>query len=175
MVAADEVDAETAVLGPQPRRVFRFQVEPLSDELPRRGRDPKVIAEDSLDRARRVRALRDEAGVQEERVVGDALAPAEPARAEADQREEAVDEGIVTAALVHHGEAVLLPGAVEKRQEAVVEEVEELPERVILVADPLDQELGVRDGKNAERPGRSSDRDDDLGGTVGIVGIARRS
>ena len=83
--------------------------------------------------------------------------------------------GILAAALVRDGEAVLLPGAVEEREEAVVEEVEELPERVVLVADPLDEELGVGTGRTPSGPVSPAEGDGDLGRPVGVVGIALRS
>ena len=44
-------------------------------------------------------------------------------------------------ALVSDWPVVFLPGAIEQRREPVVEQVEEIPEREVFLADPLEEEF----------------------------------
>ena len=60
-------------------------------------------------------------------------------------------EGVVFL-LIGEREAVFSPGTVEKRNHAVIEQVQKIAQDVIFPRHPFHQELGVWDRQNSERP-----------------------
>ena len=65
-------------------------------------------------------------------------------------------------ALVGERQAVLLPGPIEQRDRAMVEQVEEVAQREVLVADAAQQEGRVVMGQHPRGPGQAQERDHHL-------------
>ncbi len=93
-----------------------------------------------------------------------------PLRAEADQRIQAGGDRIVAVALVRHGEMVLLPRLIEKRRQAMVEDIEEVEHASGLCARirPADQ-LRYVIGQRAQRPDQPHEIDVHRGAGVGLL------
>src|SRR5262249_13594298 len=141
--ADDGVDAEAVVAaeGTQRGEPFGIELEPLSDEL----LDPdaqvvEVVGEQRGEADRGARLLREEAGVEEERPVVDGEPVAQPSGAETEEGEEVDREGIAAVGRDPEMQPVLRPRAEEERDQAMVEEIEEVGERAVALAQALDDE-----------------------------------
>ena len=68
-------------------------------------------------------------------------------------------EAVSLAALVGDCKTVLLPGLVEQADHAVVEEIEEIAEGRVLLAEPLQYQLGIGLRENSEGAGQTHEID----------------
>ena len=105
------------------------QLVPVADALVDFHGYVEIVSQNAAQGARRERALRDQARVQQQALIVQAQPAAQAVGAHADQVEEGVRKGIgplITgdAELVEDRRAVFLPGPIEQRYQAVVEEIE---------------------------------------------------
>src|SRR5207245_9079796 len=88
--------------------------------------------------------------------VPDRLAVGKARRTQAHQVEQVVREAVARAGFVRHGEPVLLPCLIEQRQNAVMEDIEEIAQRAVLLGSQLLNDfLGVENRKHPEWSGES--------------------
>ena len=123
---------------PQTRAVALGNRQPPSDELMQLDGHAEVITQQALQRTGGPRRLRQEPGVEQQRPVVDGQSSVQPVRAHPEQVEQVMRKAVVRlfmrqGSLVGDGEAVLFPGAVEERDDAVVEQVEEIAQRAVLL------------------------------------------
>src|ERR1017187_4383385 len=121
--------------------------------------DFEIVREHLAEGRSGARVLGEQALVANESLIGDGLVVLQAASAQADEGEHVSGEGVGAGALIGNREAVFFPGAVEQRNHAVVEEVEEVLEGRIVGVEALDEQLGVAGGEDAEGPGEAEEAD----------------
>src|SRR5215207_7857805 len=118
----------------------------------------EVVTEYRFDSARRMRPLGKQPAVKQQYFIREALAVAKPLRSHPDYVKKELREAIL-AALIGHGEAVLLPRAIKERDHAVAEQIEEIPRSRVLVARALREHLRVVMRQHARRSRQPHKRD----------------
>ncbi len=116
-------------------------------------RDLEVIFDHLLQRRRGARLHRHQRYVVQQCFILDLLAVAQSLGTQPDQVEKVVREEIARAGGVGDGKAGSLPGAIEERDGAMIENIEEGGQPVVLGAEPLQDQLAVGVGKHTRRTG----------------------
>src|SRR5262249_54201744 len=94
-------------------------------------------------------------GVEGERPVVDGESTAQPGGAETEEREEVHREGVAAVERDAEMRSVLRPRAEEERDQAMIEEIEEVGERAVALAQALDDERRVVPRQRPHRAGEA--------------------
>src|SRR5207237_8102175 len=104
-----------------------------------------------LQSQRRSRTLAQQPCVEHERFVSDFLPGDQALRSQSDKAHQQRRERVRLTTLIANEEAVLLPGAIEEGNQAMIEDVEKVAKPVVLLLDTIEDQLGVRSRHHPRR------------------------
>src|SRR4029077_17912196 len=110
-----------------------------------------VVAEQLLQILRRAGLLGQQAGIKNQRLIGNKLSFGESLSAESQQAHHERGNGIGLAEFVGNEEVMFFPGAVKERDNPVIEQLEEVAQGVVLLLRTLQDQLGIGRRQNALR------------------------
>ena len=131
----------------QPALRLRIERIPSTGKLLDLDRHIEIVAENLLQCLRRARALRQQARIVDQRIVGHGLAVSQTLRSQSQQAEQMAGKNVALALLTGDVEAVFSPGAVKERDDAMIENVEKVAQRLVIGPQPFDDQRRVGDGE----------------------------